>query len=952
RTTATGTLIDAYLSEHKNGNGLDDRTVHLLFAANRAESMRKLKEILLDGTTVIIDRYAFSGVAYTFAKGNKDLQLEWCKNVDAGIIKPDLVLFLDIPTKDASERGEYGRERYEKLEFQEKVRSCFLSLVDESYWRVIDARQSKGALGQEIRKIVDETVNKAADAELAGDNAKVADLVRQIGLFQRSAGPSNAITDADKALLPPLPGADLQSDLAPSQSQVEEHDNLFFDDLAKDIRLRSFAAGDVILQEGEPAKCIFFVFRGAVEVVSADGELVLAVLDQGSFFGEIAVLFDTPRVATVKCLIKCLVGVLTASDLHIHLAKYPKMKETVMNEAKERYARSKAQLENNGRSMQKDSLLERQFSMVDIGRSLSPKSAESPSLSSGRRASSLGQTSMINIFKEVSSSLANVKVDAQDETDDEYESISDESTDRVDYVKIANVPCISIDSEFEPRRTIAKQSSEGCDVDHNNNIAALAAINVHPSGLEIPSMNSYVSSLALLHTSKRRASVAVWSDDRLMQMAQNATEKGTPKSSTATVPGRGTSTLSNTKTDPINYDSDSKSEISLVYQPSLTDEKPILNPFSNYITATIFSHFDFKTLMRLRILSHSVLSFLEDSHLHVLLESVDLSPWHKKIDDSLLYNILQFSGHNIRALNLRNCWQLTDKGLAHIAAHAPRLQYINLSSVWDVTDSGVAALAKLTTSLHSIDLSNCRKLTDSAVQAVLAFSPELAAIQLSYCKNLTDVVMDHPTWTGVRSVNMQRCTAISDAGFAMWAAKSLKFALKELVLSDCSFLTDAAVANIAACCGELEVLSLSFCCALTEACFGSLTPADCGIGGGGGGCGELRVLDVSFCGGAVTDGVLLALARGLKKLERLSVRGCVQVTDVGVNHLKDYARLLKVVNLTQCRNIKILGDELVKLGWTLLIGGELVTDYGFKSEKYTGEHTKNMNMRHSRALTT
>ncbi|KAI8613901.1 thymidylate kinase-domain-containing protein [Chytriomyces sp. MP71] len=135
RTTDTGRLIDAYLQGHGNA-GLDDRTIHLLFAANRAEAMGVLKANLLAGTTVVIDRYAFSGVAYTHAKNAPGLDVEWCKSVDAGILKPDLVLFLDIPPKDASLRGEYGSERYEKLGFQEKVRECFMELVDKEYWKV------------------------------------------------------------------------------------------------------------------------------------------------------------------------------------------------------------------------------------------------------------------------------------------------------------------------------------------------------------------------------------------------------------------------------------------------------------------------------------------------------------------------------------------------------------------------------------------------------------------------------------------------------------------------------------------------------------------------------------------------------------------------------------------------------------------------------------------------
>lgn len=84
------------------------------------------------GTTLIVDRYAYSGVAFSSAKG---LDLEWCKNPDRGLLQPDLVLFLDLPIEEAQKRGGFGDERYETLELQTKVRSKFLELR-EYPWKV------------------------------------------------------------------------------------------------------------------------------------------------------------------------------------------------------------------------------------------------------------------------------------------------------------------------------------------------------------------------------------------------------------------------------------------------------------------------------------------------------------------------------------------------------------------------------------------------------------------------------------------------------------------------------------------------------------------------------------------------------------------------------------------------------------------------------------------------
>lgn len=58
---------------------LNDRAVHTLFSFNRWEMQPEIVEMLKNGTNIICDRYAFSGVAYSAAKvsQNKILNLNW-----------------------------------------------------------------------------------------------------------------------------------------------------------------------------------------------------------------------------------------------------------------------------------------------------------------------------------------------------------------------------------------------------------------------------------------------------------------------------------------------------------------------------------------------------------------------------------------------------------------------------------------------------------------------------------------------------------------------------------------------------------------------------------------------------------------------------------------------------------------------------------------------------------
>lgn len=92
-------------------------------AALRARSSALLSA-LLSGTSLVVDRYAYSGVAYSAAKGLPGLDVPWCRGPDAGLPAPDLVVFLDISRDDAAARAGYGKERYEVAEFQDKVWRC------------------------------------------------------------------------------------------------------------------------------------------------------------------------------------------------------------------------------------------------------------------------------------------------------------------------------------------------------------------------------------------------------------------------------------------------------------------------------------------------------------------------------------------------------------------------------------------------------------------------------------------------------------------------------------------------------------------------------------------------------------------------------------------------------------------------------------------------------------
>ncbi|KAK5778562.1 bifunctional thymidylate/uridylate kinase PWA37_000175 [Arxiozyma heterogenica] len=127
RDTPIGKIINEYLTNLDYS--LPNQSIHLLFSANRWELMDHIISLLKEGKNVILDRYVYSGVAYSAAKETPRMDWQWCLSPDKGLLRPDLTIFLtqDDLTRQ-SDRNGFGDERYEISSFQQKVKSQFESL--------------------------------------------------------------------------------------------------------------------------------------------------------------------------------------------------------------------------------------------------------------------------------------------------------------------------------------------------------------------------------------------------------------------------------------------------------------------------------------------------------------------------------------------------------------------------------------------------------------------------------------------------------------------------------------------------------------------------------------------------------------------------------------------------------------------------------------------------------
>ena len=132
----------------KDKEEIDPRTELLLFNASRAHLVSHvIRPALEKGTVVICDRFAESTIAYQGYGRGFDLNLiEAINNIATQGLKPDLIIFLDIPVNQGlARKGRRDRFEREEIAFHQRVRSGYLEMAkeDPERWMVIDGSLPK-----------------------------------------------------------------------------------------------------------------------------------------------------------------------------------------------------------------------------------------------------------------------------------------------------------------------------------------------------------------------------------------------------------------------------------------------------------------------------------------------------------------------------------------------------------------------------------------------------------------------------------------------------------------------------------------------------------------------------------------------------------------------------------------------------------------------------------------
>ncbi|KAI0020820.1 hypothetical protein F4780DRAFT_770581 [Xylariomycetidae sp. FL0641] len=738
--------------------------------------------------------------------------------------------------------------------------------------------------------------------------------------------------------------------------------------IGKHLRPQIHSAHDHVLTEGDEARAMYWLVRGVVAVTSRDGEAVHAELKPGCFFGEIGVLMNMPRTATIVARTKCLLLVLKKEDLQSELPKFPEMEKAIRHEAHERLAilTKKRRERGQGLKSSKKSGTSREVAPGEVstgevgvikeGTVVNTKKRKSPSpgvIEDPSAGSALG-SGLVNVrqtlkelplFSPLSPDILHfLGMSAQPKTFPPFTDIIRQGTsgNEIYFVVRGEAEVVHETPDGQPfKRATRSQSlvrprlrqgqyfgevaSLGLSLKRTATVRSITTVECLmisgealeelwkrcPPGIREQKPDEDVEMVdadkardaGLPLTPVRTAPQVTFTTpskpaspdpdpflsvdmENLRNRRRGSMAPPTPPSET---PATGTplsngfrvtplDTLTPVKftlptmisTSPISEGPTKKAKLLPTHLHS-DAEQPVL---PDDVMLTIFQYLDVVELMRLRQLSSHWRKVVSTSP--KLGTHVDLAPYNRRVTDHVLVNIIA------PFLGQRPLW------------------VDGFSKLWKMRSVDNAK------GLEEVDWSNCRKVGDNLLARVVGWvvpdhppqatkqvkpqtqtitlpppgtvigCPKLKRLNLSYCKHITDRSMAHMAAHAsnrLQSLSLTRCTSITDAGFQSWTP--FRFTqLTHLGLADCTYLSDNAIVALVNAAKQLTHLDLSFCCALSDT--------------------ATEVLRMAFCGSAVSDNSLACVALHLHHLERVSVRGCVRVTAVGIES----------ADISQCRNLE------------------------------------------------
>ncbi|KAJ3646282.1 hypothetical protein Zmor_023875 [Zophobas morio] len=123
--------------------------------------------------------------------------------------------------------------------------------------------------------------------------------------------------------------------------------------LVTKLRSEIYLPNDVIVQAGITGNAMYFIYVGSVAVYTIH-EQEICHLEDGSYFGEISLIINEPRVASVVAITNCEVFRLSRRDFLEAIEPYPNLSSRIRDSALARLKRTQMMMSQDQKEKEKD----------------------------------------------------------------------------------------------------------------------------------------------------------------------------------------------------------------------------------------------------------------------------------------------------------------------------------------------------------------------------------------------------------------------------------------------------------------------------------------------------------------------------------------------------------------------------------------------------------------------
>ena len=150
--SSVGKLIRKMLKDSGATGENFQKTLALLFAADRMVLMNEIEDAEETGKIVISDRCFYSSIVY-------QNEPEWLYEINKHVKRPDMIVLLDLDVEIALKRCD-GEDSFENKIFLENIREKYLELAEENDFYVINANNGINKVQEDIKKVISPKIGR------------------------------------------------------------------------------------------------------------------------------------------------------------------------------------------------------------------------------------------------------------------------------------------------------------------------------------------------------------------------------------------------------------------------------------------------------------------------------------------------------------------------------------------------------------------------------------------------------------------------------------------------------------------------------------------------------------------------------------------------------------------------------------------------------------------------